>query len=180
MVSVGSERRSVETTPLPGGNSGIDRQRRRRLRDAAGFALGELMVVIFVFGALATIVEFATSGVSSQAAVAVCRSDAATVESAIGSYNAETGGTPTVTALLLTTGASPYLKAFPSSPYFSISITSGVEMIAVPKNASPVAYVSANVCLGIASLAAARLATTSTVAAPSTTLAPTTTTISSP
>jgi competence protein ComGC len=169
----------MENRPSDRSNAAIDRQLGRGIRGAAGFVLGEFLIVIFVFGALVAIVEFATSGVASQTADAVCRSDATTVETAIAFYNIQTGGTPTVTAALLTSGAPPYLKSFPSNPYFSISIASGVEMIAVPRNASPVAYESANVCASLASLQAVPLTTTTTVAPGLARVAPTTTTISS-
>jgi general secretion pathway protein G len=153
----------------------------------AGFTLMELLIVIVVLGVIAGIVVFALSGVSAQAAVAACKSDASSVESAVSDYNAETGGQPTVTAALLTTGNPTYLHSMPSSPDYSITIVSGQVMIAAPSTATPVAYGTPNACANagvsgaqVAAPANGVAATTTTAPAPptstTTTAAPTTTT----
>lgn len=146
----------------------------RALRSAHGSTLAELLLVVVVLGILAAIVVFALGSVTSQAAVAACKADAATVDSAISAYNVETGGNPAVTADALTSGASPILRSFPSSPNYSITIQAGIEMVAAPKSATPVAYGTDDAC------SAAGTVLTSTVpglpTTTTTTLAPTTTT----
>lgn len=83
-------------------------------------------------------------GIAQQSAVAACDSDAAQVESAIQEYSTVHGvASSAVTPELLTSGPSPYLVSFPSSPDFTISIVSGVVMVAAPPTSAPVAYTSA-------------------------------------
>lgn len=120
------------------------------------------MAVIFIVGTLGAIVIFASGGITSQTEIAECAADAATVQHAIGAYNSETGGAPPVTAALLTSGESPILKSFPASPSFSITLVSGVEMIAAPSSVEPAAYGTAGVCWGHASIAASPRAAGST------------------
>ena len=120
--------------------------RRQRKKAESGLTLIELLIVIGVLGIIAAVVVFALGGVSAQGAVAACNTDAKTVETAVEAYNAETGGTPTVTADLLTNGPTPYLRSFPASPYYAISIENGDVMVAVPSGATPVPYDSANPC----------------------------------
>ncbi len=152
----------------------------------------ELLIVIVVLGVLAGIVVFALSGVSAQAEVAACTSDAASVEHAVSDYNAETGGTPTVTATLLTTGNPTYLRSMPSSPDYAITVVGGQVMIAAPSTATPVPYGTPNACANAGASGAQMAApdnaspatTTTTAAAPApsttTTVAPTTTTTVAP
>ena len=141
-----------------------------------GLTLIELLIVIAVLGVIAAVVVFALGGVSAQGTVAACNADAKTVETAVAAYNAETGGTPTVTADLLTEGTTPYLRSFPSSPYYAISIVNGDVMVAVPSGATPVPYDSANPCAN----AGGSVTTTITAPTTTTTTAPTTTTTTMP
>lgn len=104
--------------------------------------------MIVLLGVLAAVVLFALGDVSGNAAIAACKADASTVDSAISGYNTQTGGTPVVTAALLTTGANPYLKSFPSSPNDAISIVSGVEWVATPSTDTAVQYGSTSECNG--------------------------------
>jgi prepilin-type N-terminal cleavage/methylation domain-containing protein len=54
-----------------------------------GFTLIELLIVIVVLGILAAIVIFSLSGVTGTSAVAACKSDAKTVETAVSAYQAQ-------------------------------------------------------------------------------------------
>jgi hypothetical protein len=85
--------------------------------------------------------------VAKQSAVVACESDAAEVETAIQEYSAVNGvASSVVTPTLLTSGPSPDLVSFPSSPDYTISIVSGVVMIAAPKTSAPVAYGTSGAC----------------------------------
>ena len=83
-----------------------------------------------------------TTAVGRAAAVAACNSDASEVETAVMAYAVGHGSAVGVTPALL----SSYLQAFPSSPDFSISIVSGVVMVAAPKTATPVPYDAPGAC----------------------------------
>jgi type II secretory pathway pseudopilin PulG len=130
------------------------------------------MAVIFIVGILGAVVIFASGGISNQAEVAECTADASSVQNAISAYNSESGGSPVVTPALLTTGHSPILKSFPSSPDFSISIVAGVEMVAAPSSAPPAAYGTDGVCWGHAAVVASPRVAGSVVFATTTTKAP--------
>ncbi len=101
-------------------------------------------------GGAATTVGTSTEeigGIANQSAVTACQADASQVQTAIQEYSALHGVAPAVvTAPLLTTGPSPFLVSFPSSPDFTISIVSGIVMIAAPTGSAPVAYGTSGAC----------------------------------
>ena len=85
--------------------------------------------------------------IAKQSAVLACESDATAVETAIQEYSSVNGVAPTaVTPTLLTSGPAADLVSFPSSPDFTISIVSGIVMIAAPKTSVPVAYGTSGAC----------------------------------
>jgi len=86
-------------------------------------------------------------GAVNQSAVAACESDAAAVETAMQDYSTlHDVASAVVTPALLTSGPSPFLVSFPSSSDYTISIVSGVVMIAAPKTSAPVAYGTSGAC----------------------------------
>jgi hypothetical protein len=98
-------------------------------------------------GATTTTTGGITQGIPTAGAIAACQADASTVEDAVRTYETLHGGpSASVTPADLTSGPSPLLQAFPSSPDYAISIVSGVVMIAAPKTAAPVAYGAAGAC----------------------------------
>ena len=121
-------------------------KQRKRLRtgEENGFTLLELLIVIVVLGILSGIVVFALGGVTAAGAAAACNTDAGTVNLAVEAYDMQTGyvpGSNTVaapTASNLVSGG--YLQSFPSSTYYTITILSGVVMVAAPPTAVAAAY----------------------------------------
>jgi prepilin-type N-terminal cleavage/methylation domain-containing protein len=112
-------------------------QRNRELNGERGFTLIELLIVIVVLGILAAVVVFALGGVTSQSAVAACNSDAKTVSTAVSAYQAQVGSAPASVAALVPT----YLKAAPSNPAYTVSLSGGLVQIALASGdpgASPV------------------------------------------
>jgi prepilin-type N-terminal cleavage/methylation domain-containing protein len=101
----------------------------RRDADEQGFTLMELLIVVVVLGVLAGIVVFALGGVSAQAAVAACKSDVSTVQTAVAAYEAQHPGS-TVTDIGQL--APNYLHAVPDSPDYTISVASDTVMVSTP------------------------------------------------
>lgn len=104
-----------------------------------GFTLIELLVVITVLGVLAATVIFGLSGTVSDAAVSSCNSDAKSVDSAVvafhnnaantadaGAYPNPSGDTPSGNSQLTAPASShyggPYLRTWPSSASYSITL----------------------------------------------------------
>ena len=145
----------------------------------------ELLIVIVVLGILSAIVVFALSGVASAGAAAACNTDAATVNLAVEAYDTQTGyvaGSTTVAAPTASNLISiGYLKSFPSSTYYTITIASGVVMVAAPPSATPVAYgtpaYSAELAAAFGSSASGTSTTSTTVPGATTTISTTTTTV---
>jgi general secretion pathway protein G len=65
------------------------------MRSESGFTLLELLIVMVILGVLAGIVVFAVGGMNESAAVAACRSDFKTVETAQGAYESQKGSPAT-------------------------------------------------------------------------------------
>lgn len=65
-----------------------------------GFTLIELLIVVVILGVLAAVVVFAMGGATSSAHEAACGADRRTVLTAVEAYQAETGNTASMTALV--------------------------------------------------------------------------------
>jgi general secretion pathway protein G len=98
--------------------------RQHRRRPDGGFTLIELMIIMLILAILAAIAVLAVDNAQAQSAVAACKADYKTVETAQEAYRAQVGksasgfGDLTVT----TTGATgsqvgPWLKEAPSSTH---------------------------------------------------------------
>ena len=79
-----------------------------------GFTLVELLIVIVVLGILSGIVLFGVARFRSDATLAACKADLATVAIAADAYDARTGGYPADVAALV---SGQYLKSTPSGSY---------------------------------------------------------------
>ncbi len=131
----------------------------------SGFTMVELLLVVVVLGILAAVVVANLGGVSSRATMSACQTDLKTVETAAGIYNTETGGTPVVTASLLTAGPTPYLQSWPSNPGYAITISGGVVYVQTAADSSPVRGTDPSACAG-ASTPAVATASASVVTLP--------------
>lgn len=102
------------------------REHRRDARDAAGFTLVELLVVIVLLGIIATVTVFAVRGVSTRGQTNACRMDRRMLETAVEAYLVgESTSALASEAELVTAG---YLRT--PSPNFDID--AGGNVVAQP------------------------------------------------
>lgn len=122
------------------------RSTRNSHRDV-GFTLIELLLIMVILGILAATVIFALSGTASSAAVASCNSDVKTVETAVDAFHNNPGntaaagnfpnasiGTPSGNSQLTAPASSnyggPYLRSWPNSSHYTITLgTSGHVLV---------------------------------------------------
>jgi general secretion pathway protein G len=111
---------------------------KKKKEEEEGFTLIELLIVIVILGILAAIVVFAVGGTGANSAVAACKADARSVETALEAYKAQNNGTyptppssPTDTTTpgsgwgaLLNAGGNgngtPYLRSAPSTAHYLV------------------------------------------------------------
>ena len=74
-----------------------------RVRNEDGFTLIELMVVIIILAVLAGIVLFAVGGITNRGAAAACKTDLATITTAVEASRAQDGQYPPNLSPYLTT-----------------------------------------------------------------------------
>jgi general secretion pathway protein G len=102
--------------------------RRRSEEGFEGFTLIELLIVIVVIGILAATVIFALGGVTSQSAVAACKSDAKSIEVAVEAYHSFPGNATnsypgTMQDLMTGVGGSgAFLHALPNNSAYTITL----------------------------------------------------------
>lgn len=122
--------------------------------DESGFTLIELLIVIVVLGILAGVVIFALGGVTGQSAIAACKADGSTVNTAIAAWNtnnpsvpATVGVTGSAGGLLGNTLGGPYLQSWPSNgTHYAYTMVSGALWIAVPAGGTAAAYAGPASC----------------------------------
>ncbi len=86
---------------------------RKAQKDDEGFTLIELLIVIVVLGILAAVVVFALANVNHNAKSSACTADAKTIETAVGTYNAQF--TPSITTEVSGTAAGNVNPGTPAS-----------------------------------------------------------------
>lgn len=91
---------------------------RTRLRDDDGFTLAELLVVIVILAALATVVTMSTKGAGDGAISEACAADVQSVIAASESYYAETGGFAPDLQTLVTQG---FLLSAPQNDGYTVA-----------------------------------------------------------
>jgi general secretion pathway protein G len=80
-----------------------------RKRDE-GFTLIELLIVIIILGVLAAIVVFSVQGITDRGNTSACKSNVATINTAVEAYYAKTGQYPNADTDL-TAGANKFMEA---------------------------------------------------------------------
>ena len=79
----------------------------------------ELLIVIVVLGVLAAIVVFSLSSVAGTSDQAACKSNGATLNTAIAAYNAQNPNGPTVTQAALT---GTFVQTWPNNTHYSFGV----------------------------------------------------------
>jgi general secretion pathway protein G len=104
---------------------------RQRLAEArknqSGFTLIELLIVIVILGVLAGIVVFAVAAFTQDGKVTACKADKKSVEVAAEAYRAKVGVYPALATDL--TNAPAYLKSWPTSPNYTITLEAGTGVV---------------------------------------------------
>src|SRR5262245_31227138 len=107
-----------------------------RARDArqneGGFTLIELLIVIVILGVLAGIVVFSVRGIQDRGEASACKSEVATVQTAVEAYYAKTGGYPTSLAVLSTAGNDQLLHSTPKYVASVNSTTGALTLVTTP------------------------------------------------
>jgi competence protein ComGC len=126
--------------------------RRSEASDDRGASLFEVLIATVIAALLAGTATISLAGTTSSAAVVACSANVKVVEIAVEAYDVQTGGTPIVTAALLTENPS-LLRSFPTSRDYTISIdASGNVRVAAPPSAPDVAADTPEACTGAGSV----------------------------
>lgn len=87
--------------------------RKQGRRSDGGFTLIELLIVIVILGVLAGIVVFSVAGIQDKGEQSACKTDVATLETAVEAYYAKNGTYPSSIADL-TTAPNKFLRSAPT------------------------------------------------------------------
>ena len=103
-----------------------------------GFTLIELLIVVIILAILAAIVVFAVGSTGQNSAVASCKADAKSVETALEAYKVQNGaypGTADDWTSLTTSNANggPWLKSQPGSAHYQIHFAATTGVVSVTK-----------------------------------------------
>ena len=100
---------------------------RKAMKEESGFTLIELLIVIVILGILAAIVVFSVSGITDRGKSSACKSDVATVTTAVEAYYAKVGSYATdiddATHSATTLVGAGFLHSAPSGTGYTIGYT---------------------------------------------------------
>ncbi|HZX04962.1 type II secretion system protein [Kribbella sp.] len=100
-------------------------------RNQSGFTLIELLMVIVILGVLSGIVVFAVQGIQDRGYASACKSDVKSVEVAVEAYYAKNGTYPTLQTDL-TAGTSQFLRSWPNSTKYAVTLGANGAVTAAP------------------------------------------------
>jgi general secretion pathway protein G len=118
-----------------------EREAMPRRANQGGFTLIELLIVIVILAILAAIVVFAVGSTTKNAIASSCNTDAKTVETAIGAYQANNSGayppSASFPAAYTTLTSGGYLRQAPPTTHYQIVFNSVGAVFALAPTAIP-------------------------------------------
>lgn len=116
---------------------------KRNAKQASGFTLVEVLVVMAILGLLSSIAIISVTGAQRTARVGACKTEFAAAQAALSAYSNDTNTTSGATISVLISGG--YLESLSGTEGYTISVNNSVVSVTVGSTS----YSNADGCLNI-------------------------------